>query len=406
MKRRSFLSAASVAPLLGVAGPAFASGNADDGTSSSGEFDIVAKFVGPGPSGVAVLPDGRMFVSFPRHADNHAGATLGEVKGGVVMPYPSAELSLPSDRAPADRLMSVHGIAHDSAGRLWVIDDGKLAGHDIPEGAAKIVCIDPVSNRVTHKIPLKSPVMLPNSHMNDLRVALSVGAKGTVFVTDSSFGDEPAMIVADIATGQTKRVLVHHVSTQAVPGFMAIVEGEPRRYVPHHPQMVSGGADGIALLPDESRLYYAPLTSRRLYSIPTRTLADQSLSDEALAAQIRDEGEKGTADGLCFDQHGRLYTTNYEHDCILRRDPDGSFAMAVRDARILSPDGICATRDWIYCTLGQWNRLPSFNEGHNRREPPYLLIRFPVEPLTPLDALPASSQRQGFSNAAATPVVR
>jgi len=157
--------------------------------------------------------------------------------------------------------------------------------------------------------------------------------------------------------------------------------------------MVSGGADGIALLPDESRLYYAPLTSRRLYSIPTRTLADQSLSDEALAAQIRDEGEKGTADGLCFDQHGRLYTTNYEHDCILRRDPDGSFAMAVRDARILSPDGICATRDWIYCTLGQWNRLPSFNEGHNRREPPYLMIRFPVEPLTPLDALPTSSQR-------------
>ena len=393
MKRRSFLSAASVAPLLGVAGPALASGNADDGTSSSGEFDIVAKFVGPGPSGVAVLPDGRMFVSFPRHADNHAGATLGEVKGGVVVPYPSAELSLPSDRAPADRLMSVHGIAHDSAGRLWVIDDGKLAGHDIPEGAAKIVCIDPVSNRVTHKILLKSPVMLPNSHMNDLRVALSVGAKGTVFVTDSSFGDEPAMIVADIATGQTKRVLAHHVSTQAVPGFMAIVEGEPRRYVPHHPQMVSGGADGIALLPDESRLYYAPLTSRRLYSIPTRALADQSLSDEALAAQIRDEGEKGTADGLCFDQHGRLYTTNYEHDCILRRDPDGSFAMAVRDARILSPDGICATRDWIYCTLGQWNRLPSFNEGHNRRQPPYLLIRFPVEPLTPLDALPASSQR-------------
>ncbi|GBQ85362.1 SMP-30/gluconolactonase/LRE family protein [Asaia krungthepensis] len=392
MKRRSFLSAASLAPAMGLATPALAAGNADDGTSSSGDFDVVARFEGPGPSGVVVLPDGRMFVSFPRHADNHPGATLGEIKGGVVVPYPSAELSLPSDKGPADRLMSVHGITHDSAGRLWVIDDGKLAGHDIPQGAAKILCIDPVSNQVVHKILLEAPAMRPDSHMNDLRVALSVGAKGTVFVTDSSFGTEPAMIVADIATGRTKRVLAHHPSTQAVSGFMAIVEGEPRRYIPHHPEMVSGGADGIALLPDESRVYFAPLTSRRLYSIPTKTLADQSLSDDALGAQIRDEGEKGTADGLCFDRHGRLYTTNYEHDCILRRDPDGAISMAVRDARILSPDGICATPEWIYCTLGQWNRLPSFNKGENRRKPPYLLIRFPVEPLKPLDALPTGKQ--------------
>lgn len=388
MKRRSFLSVASLSPVLGLASPALAAGNADDGTSSAGPFDIVAEFQGPGPSGVAVLPNGRMFVSFPRHADNHSGATLGEIRNGAVLPYPSAEMSLPSDRAPADRLMSVHGITHDSSGRLWVIDDGKLAGHDIPHGAAKIVCIDPVSNRVVHKILLEAPVMLPDSHMNDLRVSLSVGHAGTVFVTDSSFGTEPAIVVADIATGRTRRVLAHHPSTQAVSGFMAIVEGEPRRYIPHHPQMVSGGADGIALLPDESRLYYAPLTSRRLYSIPTQALADQSLSEQALADRVRDEGEKGTADGLCFDQHGRLYTTNFEHDCILRRDPDGTISMAVRDARILSPDGICATREWIYCTLGQWNRLPSFNDGQNRRKPPYLLIRFPVEPARPLNATP------------------
>ena len=84
MKRRSFLTAASCAPVLGLAGPAQAAGNADDGTGSSGTFDIVAEFVGPGPSGVAVLPDGRMFVSFPRHADNHAGATLGEIRDGTV----------------------------------------------------------------------------------------------------------------------------------------------------------------------------------------------------------------------------------------------------------------------------------------------------------------------------------
>ncbi|RUT24164.1 gluconolactonase, partial [Asaia sp. W19] len=58
MKRRSFLSAASLAPAMGLVTPALAAGNADDGTSSSGDFDIVARFDGPGPSGVAVLPQG------------------------------------------------------------------------------------------------------------------------------------------------------------------------------------------------------------------------------------------------------------------------------------------------------------------------------------------------------------
>lgn len=227
MKRRSFLSAASCAPLLGMTGQAEASGNADDGTNSSGVFDIVAEFTGPGPSGVAVLPDGRLFVSFPRHADNHPGATLGEVKNGKIIPYPSAEVSLPSNRAPADRLMSVHGLALDSQNRLWLIDDGKLAKHDIPEGAAKIICIDPATDKIVHRIVLKAPAMRPDSHMNDLRVALSVGERGTVFVTDSSFGTEPALVVADIATGEARRVLAHHPSTQAVEGFMAIVEGEP-----------------------------------------------------------------------------------------------------------------------------------------------------------------------------------
>ncbi|RAR48861.1 hypothetical protein C7401_14844 [Paraburkholderia unamae] len=30
------------------------------------------------------------------------------------------------------------------------------------------------------------------------------------------------------------------------------------------------------------------------------------------------------------------------------------------------------------CTLEQWNRLPGFNDGHDLREPPYLLIRAPI----------------------------
>ncbi|EHH67297.1 SMP-30/gluconolactonase/LRE family protein [Gluconobacter morbifer] len=393
MKRRHFLRSLSATPvslaaLSAGASPAFADGNADTGTTPKGEMDIVARFTGPGPSGIAVLPDGRIFVGFPRHADNHPGATLGELVRGRVVPYPSAAESLPGSSSPAERLVSIHGMTVDERGRLWAIDDGKQAGHPLQPGVAKIICIDPKSNTIVHRIILKAPVLLQDSHMNDLRVALSLGTQGTVFVTDSSFGTQPGLVIVDVATGNARRVLTKHPAILAEPGFMAIVEGEPRRYLPKHPQMVSGGVDGIAITKDEKRLYFSALTSRRLYSLPTDLLADPSAGDDRLAAAMRDEGEKGVADGLDFDAHDRLYTTNYEHDCILRRDPDGSFKLMLRDPRALSPDGIFAAADYVYCTFGQWNRLASFNDGHDRRVPPYLLVRFPIEASAPYDAIP------------------
>ncbi|MBF0861341.1 SMP-30/gluconolactonase/LRE family protein [Gluconobacter kanchanaburiensis] len=393
MKRRLFLRSASAAPVsLAVSSAlplasAKAAGNVDRGTAPYGALDIVAEFDGPGPSGIVVLPNGRTFVGFPRHAIDHKGATLGELIDGKVVPYPSVSMSMPGAR-PTDCLVSVHGMTMDRQGRLWMIDDGKRAGHPLQPGAAKIVCVDPQTNRVVHKIILKAPVLLNDSHMNDLRVSLSHGAQGTVFVTDSSFGNSPGLVIVDVATQQARRVLTTHPAILPEEGFMAIVEGEPRRYIAGHPQLVSGGVDGIALTKDEKRLYFAPLTSRRLYSISVDLLADPASDDAVLGPAIQNEGEKGVADGLALDDHGRLYTTNYEHDCILRRDPDGSFHMMLRDPRALSPDGIFATADHVYCTFGQWNRLASFNEGVDRRAPPYLLIRFPIEQPKPYDALP------------------
>lgn len=401
MSRRRLVAGAAVAPLvggmvsLGGALPARAQGtpttgvNGDQGYEPAGSFDIVAEFYGPGPSGIVVAENGRIFVGFPRHAINHKGATLGELVNGRVVPWPSAALSLPSSAAPADRLMSIHGMTMDTQGRLWAIDDGKLAGQSLQPGAAKIVCFDIAANRLLHSIILKSPTLLPDSHMNDLRVDLTHGQAGTVYVSDSSFGHSPALVVVDVASGKQRRVLATHPSTQAEAGFMAVVEGMPLVYDPaQKPRFVVGGVDGVTLSASSDRLYYAPLTSRRLYSLPTALLSDFSVSDADLAKAVRDEGEKGTADGLATDAQGRIYTTNFEHDCILRRNTDGSFDLMVHDPRILSPDGIFCTRTHVYCTLGQWNRLASFNNGQDKRRPPYHLIRFPIEPVPTYSAEP------------------
>ncbi|MCI1437495.1 MAG: major royal jelly family protein [Acetobacter indonesiensis] len=363
--------------------------NGDQGYEPAGTFEIVADFYGPGPSGVVVTDNGRVFIGFPRHAVNHKGATLGELVNGRVQPWPNAALSMPSSAAPADRLMSIHGMTLDTQGRLWAIDDGKLAGQPLQPGAAKIVCFDIAANRLLHSIVLKNPALLPDSHMNDLRVDLTHGPQGTVYVTDSSFGHSPALMVVDVATGAQRRVLATHPSTQAEPGFMAVVEGVPLVYDPaQKPRFVVGGADGVTLSSTSDRLYYAALTSRKLYSVPTAILSDPKVSEADLAKSVRYEGEKGTADGLATDSQGRIYTTNFEHDCILRRNTDGSFDLMVHDPRILSPDGIFCTKTHVYCTLGQWNRLASFNNGQDKRKPPYHLIRFPIDAVPSYTATP------------------
>jgi sugar lactone lactonase YvrE len=156
-----------------------------------------------------------------------------------------------------------------------------------------------------------------------------------------------------------------------------VLEGRPLRYDPVHQTFPVGGVDGITLSADRSRLYYSPLTTRRLYSIPTALISNFNASEEELAAGVVDEGEKGMADGLATDSQDRIYITASEHDSFLRRNPDG--CVVARDPRIIWPDGIYATDTHVYCTLGQWNRLAGFNGGKDLRRPPYLLIRAPIE---------------------------
>ena len=109
-------------------------------------------------------------------------------------------------------------------------------------------------------------------------------------------------------------------------------------------------------------------------------LADFGNDEATLAAAVTDLGEKGFADGMATDPQGRLYITDGEHDAILRRWPDGHFDVVVRDPRIVWPDGIYADEHYVYVTLGQWDRLPGFNGGKDLRQPPYLLVRAPIEP--------------------------
>jgi len=347
-----------------------------------GILEIVAQFDGPMPTGISVSREGRVFVNFPKWGDE-VEFTVAEIVGGEAFPYPNAGINKPNGDADPEKFVSVQSIVVDPRDRLWVLDTGSPMFKPTVEGGPKLVGIDLDSNTVFKTILFPKSVALETTYLNDIRFDLRRGEQGFAFITDSSSNGPNALIVIDLASGQSWRRLNAHPSTTAEKDFLPLVEGQPLMNRPPDgpPTPMTMGADGIAMAADGSRLYYCPLASRRLYSVSLDALIDRSLSDGDVAKTVRDEGDKGgAADGLESDDVGRLYITSGEHNAILRRDIDHSYHTLAHDPRMLWPDTLSLAHDgYLYFTANQLHRQASYHGGKDLRQKPYSLFRIPVD---------------------------
>ncbi len=331
----------------------------------------------PDPSGIAVSSKDRVFLGFPRHADNHKEFALAELVGGKLIPFPNKEYVYPGNKNYKDWLVSPHGMYIDKNDILWVLDDGKRSGiKEIPVGAAKVVAIDINSGKILHTVIIPKTVLSDDSHYNDLRVDLSHGTQGTVYVANSGFGERFSLVVLDVSTGKAKEVLLNHYSTSPEPGFMAFLEGLPLTYDFKNQKFPVGGADGVAISPDQKTLYWTAITGRKLYSIPTDLLSRFDSTEKQIEDGVKFEGERPACDGLAEDEKGNIYFGAFEQQSIIKRSTDGEFSLLSHDQEnYVWPDGLAYRNGYLYVTLGQWNRLPGFNGGKDLRKPPYLIVK-------------------------------
>jgi sugar lactone lactonase YvrE len=346
-------------------------------------YEVIAKVSPPNPdmSGIAVSSDNRVFLGFPRHADNHTSYALAELVNGVPVPFPNKEYIYPSNKPYAEWLVSPHGMYIDKNDVLWVLDDGKRAGQkEIPLGAAKVVAIDIKSKKILHTLIISKPVLSDDAHYNDLRIDLTHGKNGTVYIANSGFGERYSLIVLDVASGSVREVLLNHYSTSPQPGFMTFLEGKPLTYDFKKQTFPNGGADGIALSPDSKKLYYTTISGRKLYSIDTSLLSDFETTQQQIADAVTYEGEHPACDGLAEDEFGNIYFGTFEQQSIVMRSNGGNYSLMAHDTEnFVWPDGLAYRNGYVYVTLGQWNRLPGFNEGKDLRKPPYLVIRIKTQ---------------------------
>jgi sugar lactone lactonase YvrE len=351
---------------------------------SLGTLEPVAHFDGAMPTGVTVSQRGRIFVNFPKWGDD-VQFTVAELRDGQPVAYPNQEFNQTQPGNLAAALVSVQSVVVDPHDRLWILDTGSPLFQPTQYGGPKLVCVDLSRDQVIQTILFPQDVALPTTYLNDVRFDLRRGAAGMAFITDSSDQGANGIVVVDLASGESWRKLHDHPSTKAEDwsSFLPVVEGRPftERQPDGQTKPVKMGSDGIAISADGSRLFYCPLASRKLYSVAIDALCDRSLSEDAVAATVINEGDKGGgADGLESDAAGCIYATNYEHNAILRRHPDGSWETVVHDPHLLWPDTMSiATDGYLYVTANQLHRQAKYQQGKDLRQKPYTLFRIPIQ---------------------------
>jgi sugar lactone lactonase YvrE len=321
-------------------------------------------------TGVAVSDDGRIFVCFPRWGDA-VDYTVAEIVDGAPVPYPSAELNDWSPERSGETLTSVQSVVVGPDGHLWLLDTGSLAFAAFLDGGPKLVEVDLATDQVLRTVRFAGAAITPTTYLNDVRFDLSRGAAGYAYITDSQ--PEGALIVVDLHSGESWARLRGHHTTRAVDGFRAVVQGVVR-------EGYAVGADGIAIDATGERIFYCPLSSRRLYSVSALALTDRTLTDDDVSQTVIDHGDKGASDGMESDADGSLYVTAYEHSAVLKRAADSTWSTVLHHPRALWPDTLSLAADgYLYVSNNQLPRAPLFNTGHDARISPYEIVRVAVD---------------------------
>ncbi|MCD7034603.1 major royal jelly family protein [Metabacillus sp. GX 13764] len=354
-----------------------------------GNLELVHAFYGAMPTGVTVSETGRIFVCFPKWGDDVA-FTVAEIVGGKLQPYPNLQSNVVNPANLKMTFISVQSVVADGRGTLWILDTAAPNFSEPVIGGAKLVAVDLNTNTIRRVYTFTEDVVLATTYLNDVRFDYRVGTAGYAYITDSSSKGPGAIIVVDLSNGNAFRRLNGATSTSPDPYFLPKVEGRilMNRNKDGSTSPFRLASDSLAISPDGKKLFYAPLTSRHLFSISTEALRDRNIPDKELSSQVQYWGEKGASDGMITDAKGNVYAGDYENNSIRKIDPNGRMETIAHDQRILWPDTFSIGPDqYLYVIVNQLHRQPRFHYGKDLRQKPYSLLRmkigeFPARPFS------------------------
>ncbi len=315
-------------------------------------------------TGVAVARNGRSFVCFPRWEQDVPISVAELGRGDALTPFPDrawnswSNLKKPS---PLVSFVCVQSVTVDPQGFLWILDAGAPATSFLISGAPKLLKVDLANDHVVLVVRFDAAAAPQGAYLNDMRVTPD---GRHAFLTDS--GLRGALLVVDVPSGRTRRVLDGDARTGAEPGVIPLVDGHELRRLDNRPLVA--GADGITLDAAGQWLYWQALAGRTLYRVPVAALIDPDLSPARLSGAVERVTQTHVADGLWMDEAGYLFLSNPAENAVDMRSPAGAMVQVARDDRLRWPDSLAEGADGsIYVTASHIPDMAQFKPGSTAR---------------------------------------
>jgi hypothetical protein len=303
---------------------------------------------------------GRIFVAGPGWSGSK-GPAVAELVDGVARAYPSADAGF----------VNVNAL-HLEGSRLWIVDTAtpEFGGNTVGDGA-KVVCIDLESDTIQRTYHFLNDVVKNGSYTDDIRIN---GRRG--YLTDAG---NAGIIVLDLQTGTSRRVLDGHPSTVARKDRPIVVDGETLIAPNGAPLLVQ--SDPLELSADGRWFYYGPLEGP-WSKIETRFLDDASLSAAQLGSKVEPWLDIPPIGGSALGSNGDFYFTDLNECALKRRDGiSGAITTLVRDRAALhwvDAPYLDEENGVIYLPVPQLDRAALFHNGHSEISWPVRLYRFAV----------------------------
>lgn len=324
-----------------------------------------------GPAGLCMLPSGEYIISFHQFFQPQFRVMKLDREGNW-LPFPNEAMNTPGSGDPI-LLDSVLGIACDSRGIVWMLDNGRRSGT-----AAKLVAWDTKRNEHFKSIVIDALALSPNSFLTNLALD-PVGRY--IYIADPADGISSALIVVDIQTGLTRRVLERDRSVQMDPGVALKINGQPIEV--RRPDGVIAtpltGVYPIAVDRKGEWLYYGPRNGASLFKIKTELLTDPAILPHVLTSQVTGVSPKPICDSMTIDSRGRIYFGDISRGSIDYVAPEENFLnlrLLVEDPRIMWPGGLAIGPDGLlHFFSSQLHRTPFFNSGKDVTAPPFSIFK-------------------------------
>jgi hypothetical protein len=335
----------------------------------------------------------RLYLSVPRMLPG-VPATLGWIVAPdnngrtdpEIEPYPSWAMNQIGN---CSALQFVQGITIDSLGVLWAVDSGRI--ETLLPGSNQVVCNPKLmlfdlkrngSLILRYDFPT-DVVAYGTNYLNKIVVDDANG--GFAYITDNN-GADPGIVVYSRRLNRSWKIRENNSMRAARNAVAFTVNGTALNFSIHIDGIALGpyynpltgdvNLNGIGIYnPDqnyERRVYYSPLSSFHLYSIPASLLRDPEFARRAtprvVLEAVTDHGLKiSQVDGMTMDNHGILYYGLLRNHAIARWDSyrpftyDNQQIIAKDDTHIQWTDGMGFDENgYMYVVV---NRLYNFVAG-------------------------------------------